>query len=126
MKKIIAIAVSLLAPVAVFAQNTITKIDGTGQDSIFGKFTSLGNSFITIVISLAVIWIVVNVFVYLIAGSEDKRKEGGLRILYGVVGLFVILSIWGLVAILKNSFGTGNNTPTENQFPKVIDPTTVR
>jgi hypothetical protein len=112
--------------VAVFAQNTITKIDGTGQDSIFGKFTSLGNSFITIVISLAVIWIVVNVFVYLIAGSEDKRKEGGLRILYGVVGLFVILSIWGLVAILKNSFGTGNNTPTENQFPKVIDPTTVR
>lgn len=120
MKKIIAIALSL-APLSTFAQQIIT-LDGSGNSSIFGRFASLGNSVITIVISLAVIWIVVNVFRYLIAGSDESRKAGGMAILYGVVGLFVILSIWGLVAILKNSFGTQQGVPT-NEFPKVLNPT---
>ncbi len=120
MKKLIALSLSL-APLSAFAQTTITNVEG-----IFTKFTTLGNAFVTILISLSVIWIIINVFRYLIAGSEEDRKKGGMSILYGVVALFVILSIWGLVAILKTSFGTGQNTAPVQQFPAVINPNIAR
>ncbi len=117
MKKLIALLVTLV-PVSVFAQlNNI--------DDVTAKATNIGNTVIVLLISFSVIWIVVSVVRYLIAGGEDQRKEGGKAILWGVVGLFVILSIWGLVAILKNSFRTNSDRVPVEQFPKAIVPPTV-
>lgn len=116
MKKIIALGL-LFAPLSTFAQTISGQINTV--DGIFGKFTSLGNAFVTILISLAVIWIIVNVFHYLIAGGEEDRKKGGMAILYGVVGLFVILSIWGLVSILKRTFDTGENKVNSQYVPAI-------
>ncbi len=92
-----------LLPVIVSAQQSLRNIDDVAR-----RASSLGTMVITLTISLAVIWIIIGVFRYVIAGgkNEDDRKKGGMNILYGVVGLFVILSIWGLVAILRNSFRT--------------------
>lgn len=39
------------------------------------------------------------------AGNEEKLKEGKNLIVYGIVGLFVIISVWGLVKLLASSFG---------------------
>lgn len=117
MKKIIALLVSF-APVSAFAQlNDI--------NDVTTKATNIGNTVIVLLISFSVIWIVVNVVRYLIAGGEDQRKEGGKAILWGVVGLFVILSIWGLVAILKNSFRTSSDRVPVEQFPKTLVPPVV-
>lgn len=111
MKKLIAFLVTF-APVSVFAQlndiNDVTR-----------KATSIGDTIIIILISFSVIWIIFSVVKYLIAGGEDQRKEGGKAVMYGVIGLFLILSIWGLVNILKRSFVTNDNVPTSN-FPKTI------
>ena len=116
MKKLIALAV-LLAPLSVFAQQI------TDANSLTNKITNIGNTIVVLLISFAVIWIIISVVRYLIAGGDnEKRKEGGFRILWGVVGLFVILSIWGLVAILKNTFDTGTNKIPSNDIPKVIPP----
>lgn len=115
MKKLIALTLAF-APLSAFAQQIV---DG---DSLVSKITRLGNTFVTLLISFAVIYIIYNVVRYLIAGGDpEKRKEGGMGILWGVVGLFVILSIWGLVAILTNTFSTNNNVPRE-KFPVVIPP----
>ena len=115
MKKLIVLLL-LLSPVSVFAQQI------TNFDDVTYKATNIGQTVIVILISFAVIWIIVNVVRYLIAGKDGaERAEGGMRILWGVVGLFVILSIWGLVAILKNTFSTNNNVPT-NQFPVLVAP----
>lgn len=105
MKKLI-VSVLTFLPVLSFAQ-TLTNIDDVAT-----KATRIGNLVIEIAISLAVIWIIINVIKYLIAGGEDQRAAGGKAILFGVIGLFVILSIWGLVAILTNSFKTNSNRPT--------------
>ena len=120
MKKLIAITL-VLSPLSTFAQGLG---NGTVKNvsDIFTKFTTLGNAFIAIVISFAVIWIIVSVVKYLVAGGEEDRRKGGMAILYGVIALFVILSIWGLVAILKNTFGTEANTAPIQQFPAVINP----
>ena len=92
------------------------------------KFTQILNTLTVLLISLAVVWIIINVVMYLVAGGDaEKRKEGGKRILYGIIGLFVIISIWGLVSILRNSFATTNTASEDvnavqinsNQVPKV-------
>lgn len=110
MKKFIAIVSGLafLSPAFAFAQ-TLTDIN-----SVSNKATNIGGLVISLAISLSVIWIIISVVRYLIAGGEEDRKKGGMAILWGVVGLFVILSIWGLVNILRNSFKTDPGTTSSD------------
>ena len=102
MKKLIAFVLAS-TPVFAFAQ-TLTDINTVAQ-----KATNIGDLIIKIAISIAVLWIIVSVVKYLVLGADDEeaRKKGGQSILYGVIGLFVILSIWGLVFLLTNSFKFG-------------------
>ncbi len=115
MKKLIGLTISL-APSLAFAQQ-ITDIN-----SATTKFTNLGNTFVTILISISVIYIIWSVVRYLIAGGEDDRKKGRDAIIWGVVGLFVILSIWGLVNILRRSFTTDTNAPSQGEINRLNIP----
>ena len=38
------------------------------------------------------------------ADNEEKRKDGRAFIIYGLIGLFVIVSMWGLVGVLLSTF----------------------
>lgn len=118
MKKIIALAALTFVPLVTFAQ-----IIGD-VDDVANKASTIGNTLITLLISFSVIWIIISVVRYLIAGGEEDRKKGGMAILWGVVGLFVILSIWGLVAILRNSFNTEDRVPV-NDIPKTLVPPSI-
>jgi len=48
------------------------------------------------------------------AGDTEKIKEAKDYIIYGILGLFVLVAFWGLVAILVHTFGldTANSTIT--------------
>lgn len=71
--------------------------------------------------SIAIILFIWGVIKYVInADNEAKRKEGGKFILWGIVALFVMLSVWGLVAVLSNTIGQDTAIP---QLP--IAPTTT-
>lgn len=64
---------------------------------------------------VAVIYFLLGVLKYIQStDSEDKRKEGITMMTYGIIGLFVMVSMWGLVTVLDNSFGL-QNTPIK--FP---------
>lgn len=117
MKKIIA-ALIALSPSIAFAQ-AITDVN-----SLTYKLTNIGNVVIEILIAFAVIWIIYNVVRYIVKADSDDRKPIGMAILWGIVGLFVILSIWGLVNILTNTFRTNTNTPT-NQYPQIQYPAQI-
>ncbi len=42
--------------------------------------------------------------------SEDARKKGQQHMIWGVVGLFIMIAVWGILKILLNTFGiTGVN-----------------
>lgn len=88
----------------------------TDINSVAAKATSLGTLFIQLAIAFAVIYIIYGVVRYLIAEGEGGRQKGGEIILYGIIGLFVILSIWGLVAILRNSFRTDDQLPSDLKY----------
>ncbi|MEI8249219.1 MAG: hypothetical protein WCG07_01860 [Candidatus Taylorbacteria bacterium] len=118
MKKTIVTLIAL-APSLVFAQ-AITDVN-----SLTYKLTNLGNTAIQILIAFAVIWIIYNVVRYIMkADNPEARGPIGSAILWGIVGLFVILSIWGLVRILSNTFRTDSTAPT-SQFPTVQYPAQV-
>jgi len=113
MKKIIAL-VAVFSPVIAFAQTSAI----TDVNSLSNKLIGLGNLFTYLLIAAAVIFIIWNVVIYLIKGGSDEeaRKKASSSILWGIVGLFVILSIWGLVNILMNTFRT---TAPNNTIPQV-------
>ncbi len=118
MKKLI-VSIATFLPAIAFAQPI------TDVNSLTYKLTNIGNTFIQILIAFAVIWIIYNVVRYIIkADSPDDRKAIGSAILWSIVGLFVILSIWGLVRILTNTFRTDTTAPT-NQFPQVQYPSRI-
>lgn len=101
MKKIL-FALAFVVPSFAFAQQTITDIN-----SLATKLTSIGNLLTYLLVALAVIFIIWNVVMFLIKGNDPAARTGALHsILWGVVGLFIIVSIWGLVNILKGTFNT--------------------
>ena len=115
MKKIIAL-IAIFTPTVTFAQSSnLTAI--TDVNSLSSRLLSIGNVITYLLIALAVLFIVWNVVMYFIkSGEEADRKKAGMNILWGIVGLFVIVSIWGLVGILTNTFKT---TSTNQNIPNL-------
>jgi len=114
MKKLLSL-IAVLAPSTALAQtNTITDVNG-----VTAKLSGIGNTVIYLLVALGVIFIIWNVVMYMIkAGDEGARKSAGMHVLWGIVGLAIILSIWGLVNILTGTFRT---TPTNQPIPTVQD-----
>ncbi len=61
------------------------------------------NPLVSLIITLAVVIFIWGVFKYVRSEGDDKA-EGRQFIIWGIVGLFVIVSVWGLVNILSNTF----------------------
>ena len=55
------------------------------------------------------------------AGSEKDLKESKNLLIWGVIGLFVLVTIWGIIAFIQGEFGFGS-TPGIPQ----IDPTKIK
>jgi hypothetical protein len=113
MKKLIAFSFLFALPVLTFAQGV------TDADSLIAKINRILNAIIPILISFAVVYLIYAIVKYIIATDEEGRATGKSMIGYGILGLFLILSIWGLVNILVRTFGLNNNVPV-NQIPGVI------
>lgn len=65
---------------------------------------------VSLLVALAVVFFLVGVVKFMFSvGDETKRKEGKNMMIYGVIGLFVMISVWGLVGLLTNTFFGGNN-----------------
>jgi hypothetical protein len=113
MKKIPAFLFSFLLPVVVFAQSLseIKNINGLST-----RLLAIGDIVIYLFVSVAVVYIIWHVVQYFIKPSKDSRKDAGMNILWGIVGLFIIVSIWGLVNIFTNTFRTA---PTEQPIPNL-------
>jgi uncharacterized membrane protein len=70
-----------------------------------------------LLISVAVIIFLWGVVGYIKSGdSEEERKKAKDFILYGIIGLFVMISVWGLVNILSGTFPMNKNVPAPPQY----------
>lgn len=65
--------------------------------------------FLFILATVAFIWGVFQF--YLNPENEEKRKKGKSFIIGGLIALFVMLSVWGIVKIFTGTFGLSNTIP---------------
>jgi hypothetical protein len=82
--------------------------------SVTGSITSVKdiiNSLIPLVIGIGVLVFLWGLVGYVTAGGdEEKRKNARSLMIYGIIVLFVMVSVWGLVKVLVTTFGTGTQT----------------
>lgn len=73
---------------------------------VITNITQIINTLVPLVIAIGVLLFLIGVVNYIRAGDdEEKRKNSRNMMIYGIIGLFVMVSIWGLVALLNNTFG---------------------
>jgi len=75
------------------------------------------NKIIPLLISFGLIIFVWGVVQYVIAGGDEEAKTKGRdRMIYGIIGLAVIASIWGLVNVVVSTFGLENSNSVASEF----------
>lgn len=115
MKKnlIVLSSLGVLAPVLAFAQPSTTascygpQMSGTVQ-AVICKLGEILNTIIPILIVLGVVYFVWGVITYVIQSDEEAKKAGKNRMIFGIIGLVVIVGMWGLVGIVTKTFDIGN------------------
>ncbi len=77
---------------------------------------TLIKSIIPLLMALAVVGFIYGIIQYFMnPDNEEKRKKGKTYLLWGLIGLFVMVSIWGLVGILSDTFGIKTVIPQLSQ-----------
>ncbi len=84
--------------------------------AIVDKFVDLIiNPAILVVFSLGLlvfIWGLVQFLRALSSGESGKLDEGKQHMLWGVIGMFIMVSAFSIIALLSNTFGLGVNART--------------
>ncbi len=71
---------------------------------------------VPLLFSLAVVGFIWGIITYYLnPTNEEKRKNGKTFMLWGVIALFVMISMWGLVGVLSNTFGIKTFLPQVSQ-----------
>src|SRR3972149_11719304 len=104
--KVLGFGVGFFLPVLAFAQQ-ISFTETKGLFGVLNTIQRLLNVVIPILITLGVVYFIWGVIKYVTAKDEEAQKEARSTMIYGIIGLFVIVSIWGLVGLLGRSFGIG-------------------
>ncbi len=116
MNKISKVIVGVLMglPSLALAANTFEGATGGITDLLTQIGVWINDYIIPLLIAIGVIVFFWGIIKYIGSqGDADKRKEARGLMIWGIVALFVMVSVWGLVGILKNTFSV-NGTQTPN------------
>ena len=113
MKKIAISIAALLAPALALAAETLTNFAET-----------IGNVIATltpIVVALALLFFFWGLAKYILsAGDEAKQTEGRSIMIWGIIALFVMVSVWGLVQVLQQTF-LGSTSSGDTIIPPAVE-----
>lgn len=76
--------------------------------------TFINSTLVPLVFAVAFIVFLFGIFKYFIAGADnaEKRKTGAQFMMYSIIGFVAMMSVWGIVNVVKNTFGlSSNNRP---------------
>lgn len=123
MKKIFAHGFFALVLFMLGAQQAMAQFRGT-QELIRGV-KGIVDLLIPLVVALALLYFFWGLAKFIrSAGNEDARDEGKQIMLWGIVALFVIVSVWGIVQFLQRELlpgFSGGSFPT-GQLPPLHCP----
>ena len=108
---------ALALPIFALAQtNSVNSVEGG-----FVVIINIINQYvIPLIIGLAVVYFLWGVLKYVTAGGDEESKGAGRdMMIYGIIALFVMVSVWGLVGVLKGTFNLSEGTPTGTEIPSI-------
>lgn len=82
----------------------------TGIGKLICKIQGLLELVVPVLVTVGIIYFVWGIVSYVIADDEEAKSSGRARMMWGIVGLAVIVSMWGLVRILTETAEVNNNT----------------
>ena len=91
---------------------------------IFGRAGAMLSATLELLVLVAFVVFVWGVIKYVMAqGDENKLKEGKQVMVYGIIGLTVIVALWGILALIVFTiFGELPVDPFEFVVPPLISP----
>lgn len=120
MKKIVTSFIALAAlvfPGIAAAQVT----QGTPQfqyvDSWVAKLLEYGQQAVTFLIVIATLWFIWTVVSYIRVKEAKDAEEKKKAMLRGIIGLFVIIAIWGIIRIITSTLGVGTGSLNSSNIP---------
>lgn len=113
----------MFAPLSAFAQGfygdtapqyNVTSSNGTTFASFVAQIIGVINTIIPVLITIALLIFFIGLVRYIIdAEDAHAHAQGGKFILWGLVAMFVLLSLWGILDVAKTSiFGGTAGGPT--------------
>lgn len=115
-KALSALALALALTPAIASAQAVANIGGLV--SLINMASDLINRLIPFIIALTVLVFLWGVFKFVISGGDgDARKEAQGYMIWGIIALFVMVSVWGLVNILVRSFALNNTAPEPPRLP---------
>jgi hypothetical protein len=113
MKKYLVFAAAFLFPALTFAQGRQGGGFSSLQDTL-GTLTNFINALIPFAIGIAVLVFIFGLISFITAGADEEKRKGARNtIIWGIIILFVMVSVWGLVNVLRNTFSLDNQVPDD-------------
>ena len=84
--------------------------NGGYLDNLFKGATQLLSRVLIFLISLAVVWFIWNVVRYAMSEDEEGKGKAKSQMIWGIVAIAVIVSVWGIVGLLQGAFGLNQGT----------------
>jgi len=105
--------VLLVSPLCVHGQ-TFTYVK-----TLLQEFLKLLGVLVPIITALALIMLMWSAVELIRAGKDEARTEGRKKVMWGVIALFVLVSVWGIVVVLQGMFFTSGTAMPNAQTPKL-------
>jgi hypothetical protein len=116
-KKIISISIiSLLVLPFLSSAQKFDQYLGTA----IGQGKSVLAKLVTFFVALAVVWFIWNVVTYSMSSEEDDKKKAKDQMVNGIIAIAVIVSIWGIVSLLRIAFGVDGSNSAFNNLEGMI------
>ncbi len=113
MKKAFALTSGIIAALAIPLISSAAPISNISDVGSF-IINTINNVVVPVLFAVAFIVFVWGAFSTFILGanSEEVKEKGKNLMLWGLIGFFVMVSVWGLVNILTGSVSFGNSSQT--------------
>ena len=83
----------------------------TGGTGLITAVRNLITALLPVVISVGLLIFIWGLVVFIInSGNEQARNEGKKKMIWGIVILFVMVSVWGFVSLIQTLTGINNVT----------------
>lgn len=96
--------ISRLIPITLYALPLMT-MAATDIETIVDKIGGIFQAIIPVLLIVAFALFLWGVIKFIFAGGdEEKRKTAKNYIIYGLIGLFVMVAVWGIIRIVLGTF----------------------